>query len=125
MINTNSEIQTVSLSSNSATVILLRKTKPMPSRLDYRIFNFCATCNLKFTKEVLRCPDCKQVRVKPWHRSKITEHKRKQRPHIMWVTNKYSLTGEVTTISMRAPALVYMQAYESLYTRVTFWHLMY
>jgi DNA-directed RNA polymerase subunit RPC12/RpoP len=49
----------------------------MPSRLDYRIFNFCATCNLKFSKEVLRCPDCKQkVRVKPWHRSKTIEHKR-------------------------------------------------
>jgi DNA-directed RNA polymerase subunit RPC12/RpoP len=79
MINTNSEIQTVSSGSNSATVTLLQKPKPKPkpSRLDYRIFNFCATCNLKFSKEVLRCPDCKQkVRVKPWHRSKITEHKR-------------------------------------------------
>ena len=79
MINTNSEIQTVSSSSNSATVTLLQKPKPKPkpSRLDYRIFNFCATCNLKFSKEVLRCPDCKQkVRVKPWHRSKTIEHKR-------------------------------------------------
>lgn len=51
MINTNSEIQTVSSGSNSATVTLLQKTKPMPSRLDYRIFNFCATCNLKFLKQ--------------------------------------------------------------------------
>ncbi|HZA63102.1 MAG TPA: hypothetical protein VE573_09545 [Nitrososphaeraceae archaeon] len=79
MINTNSEIQTVSSGSNSATVTLLQKPKPKPkpSRLDYRIFNFCATCNLKFSKEVLRCPDCKQkVRVKPWHRSKTIEHKR-------------------------------------------------
>ena len=77
MINTNSEIQTVNSGSNSATVTLLQKTKPIPSRLDYRIFNFCATCNLKFSKEVIRCPDCKQkVRVKPWHRSKIIEHKR-------------------------------------------------
>jgi DNA-directed RNA polymerase subunit RPC12/RpoP len=81
MINTSSELQTVSSGSNSATVTLLQKSKPKPkpkpSRLDYRIFNFCATCNLKFSKEVLRCPDCKQkVRVKPWHRPKIMEHKR-------------------------------------------------
>jgi HSP20 family molecular chaperone IbpA len=35
------------------------------------------TCNLKLSKEILRCPDCKQkVRVKPWHCSKIIEHKR-------------------------------------------------
>jgi DNA-directed RNA polymerase subunit RPC12/RpoP len=60
-----------------AITTLLPEAKPIPSRLDYRIFNFCATCNLKFSKEVLRCPDCKQkVRVKPWHRSKIMEHKR-------------------------------------------------
>ena len=51
MIDTNSEIQTVSSGSNSATVALLQKTKPMPSRLDYRIFNFCATCNLKFSNK--------------------------------------------------------------------------
>jgi DNA-directed RNA polymerase subunit RPC12/RpoP len=77
MINTNSETQTVSSGSNSATVTLLQKIKSVPSRLDYRIFNFCATCNLKFSKEVLRCPECKQkVRVKPWHHSKITDHKR-------------------------------------------------
>jgi DNA-directed RNA polymerase subunit RPC12/RpoP len=77
MISINPEIHPVGSSSNSATVTVVQKTKPMPSRLDYRIFNFCATCNLKFSKEVLRCPDCKQkVRVKPWHRSKIAEHKR-------------------------------------------------
>ena len=75
-INSNSEMLTMS-SVNNIAKTLLQKTKPMPSRLDYRIFNFCATCNLKFSKEVLRCPDCKQkVRVKPWHRSKIIEHER-------------------------------------------------
>jgi DNA-directed RNA polymerase subunit RPC12/RpoP len=64
-------------SSATTTTIFLSKAKPIPCRLDYRVFNFCATCNLKFTKEVLRCPDCKQkVRVKPWHRSKIIEYKR-------------------------------------------------
>jgi DNA-directed RNA polymerase subunit RPC12/RpoP len=76
-INSNPEMLTMSSVNNIAAITLLQKTKPMPSRLDYRIFNFCATCNLKFSKEVLRCPDCKQkVRVKPWHRSKILEHKR-------------------------------------------------
>jgi DNA-directed RNA polymerase subunit RPC12/RpoP len=73
----NHETRTRTTNPNNNTVTLLSKTKPMPSRLDYRIFNFCATCNLKFSKEVLRCPDCNQkVRVKPWHRSKIVEKKR-------------------------------------------------
>ena len=37
---------------NSISVIIsLQKTKPMPSRLDYRFFNFCATCNLKFSNK--------------------------------------------------------------------------
>ena len=75
----HSNYETKIINANNTAVIttLLSTTKPIPSRLDYRIFNFCATCNLKFTKEVLRCPDCKQkVRVKPWHRSKIIEHKR-------------------------------------------------
>jgi DNA-directed RNA polymerase subunit RPC12/RpoP len=78
-IGSNHETRTRTTNPNYSASIttLLSKTKPMPSRLDYRIFNFCATCNLKFSKEVLRCPDCNQkVRVKPWHRSKIVEKKR-------------------------------------------------
>jgi DNA-directed RNA polymerase subunit RPC12/RpoP len=75
--NGNDKMQTLNTNNSTAITTFLSKTKPMPARLDYRIFNYCATCNLKFSKEVLRCPDCKQkVRVKPWHRSKIIEHKR-------------------------------------------------
>jgi DNA-directed RNA polymerase subunit RPC12/RpoP len=75
--NGNDKMQTLNTNNSTAMTTFLSKTKPMPARLDYRIFNYCATCNLKFSKEVLRCPDCKQkVRVKPWHRSKIIEHKR-------------------------------------------------
>jgi DNA-directed RNA polymerase subunit RPC12/RpoP len=75
--NGNDKMQKLSTNNSTAITTFLSKTKPMPARLDYRIFNYCATCNLKFSKEVLRCPDCKQkVRVKPWHRSKIIEHKR-------------------------------------------------
>jgi hypothetical protein len=75
--NSNCEMKIANAKNSAATTILLSKAKPIPCRLDYRIFNFCITCNLKFTKEVLRCPDCKQrVRVKPWHRSKIIERKR-------------------------------------------------
>ena len=73
----NHGMKTINPHNNAAIITLLPEAKLTPSRLDYRIFNFCATCNLKFSKEVLRCPDCKQkVRVKPWHRSKIMEHKR-------------------------------------------------
>ena len=75
--NSNHGLKTINPHNNAAITTLLPEAKPTPSRLDYRIFNFCATCNLKFSKEVLRCPDCKQkVRVKPWHHSKIMEQKR-------------------------------------------------
>jgi hypothetical protein len=75
--NNNHGMKAINPHNNAAITTLLPEAKPMPSRLDYRIFNFCATCNLKFSKEVLRCSDCKQkVRVKPWHRSTIMEHKR-------------------------------------------------
>jgi DNA-directed RNA polymerase subunit RPC12/RpoP len=75
--HSNYETETINANNTAVITTLLSKAKPIPSRLDYRIFNFCATCNLKFTKEVLRCPECKQkVRVKPWHRSKTVEHKR-------------------------------------------------
>jgi DNA-directed RNA polymerase subunit RPC12/RpoP len=75
--NSKHGVKSTNPHNNAAITTLLAEAKPMPSRLDYRIFNFCATCNLKFSKEVLRCPDCKQkVRVKPWHRSKIMEQKR-------------------------------------------------
>ena len=75
--NRNYETRIINANNSAEIITLLPKTKPMLSRLDYRVFNFCATCNLKLSKEALRCPDCKQkVRVKPWHRSKIIEHKR-------------------------------------------------
>jgi DNA-directed RNA polymerase subunit RPC12/RpoP len=75
--NSNQGMKSINPHNIIAITTLLPEAKPIPSRLDYRIFNFCATCNLKFSKEVLRCPDCKQkVRVKPWHRSKIIEQKR-------------------------------------------------
>ena len=70
-------MKTINPHNNAAITTPLPEAKPMPSRLDYRIFNFCAVCNLKFSKEVYRCPECKQkVRLKPWHRSNIMEHKR-------------------------------------------------
>ena len=51
--------------------------KPIRCRIDYNFFNYCATCNLKYSKEVLRCPDCKQkVRTRPWHRSKVVQVRR-------------------------------------------------
>jgi len=51
--------------------------KPVPSRIDYKFYNYCSICELKYPKEVLRCKDCKQkVRTRPWHRSKIIDRKR-------------------------------------------------
>jgi hypothetical protein len=53
------------------------RVKRIPSRVDYGLFNYCSTCALKYSKEVLRCKECNQkVRTKPWHRSKIAEWKR-------------------------------------------------
>jgi DNA-directed RNA polymerase subunit RPC12/RpoP len=51
--------------------------KPIRSRVDYNFFNYCATCGLKLSKQILRCPECNQkVRTKPWHRSKLIQVKR-------------------------------------------------
>ena len=51
--------------------------KPARSRVDYNFFNYCSQCDLKLSKQTLRCPDCKQkVRTKPWHRSKVIQFKR-------------------------------------------------
>ncbi|MBV9176117.1 MAG: hypothetical protein JO297_03680 [Nitrososphaeraceae archaeon] len=51
--------------------------KPARSRVDYNFFNYCSHCDIKLSKQMLRCPDCRQkVRTRPWHRSKIIEFKR-------------------------------------------------
>ncbi|MGA9169044.1 MAG: hypothetical protein WBZ20_02730 [Nitrososphaeraceae archaeon] len=51
--------------------------KPSRSRVDYNFSNYCSQCDLKLSKQTLRCPECKQkVRTKPWHRSKIVEFRR-------------------------------------------------
>jgi|GEM_PF-2184908 len=34
--------------------------KPTPGRVDYYFSNYCAPCELKLSKEHLRCPECKQ-----------------------------------------------------------------
>ncbi|HEY5631455.1 MAG TPA: hypothetical protein VIR31_04960, partial [Nitrososphaeraceae archaeon] len=44
--------------------------KPARSRVDYNFFNYCSQCDLKLSKQTLRCPECRQkVRTRPWHRS--------------------------------------------------------
>ena len=49
--------------------------KPTPGRVDYYFSNYCAPCELKLSKEHLRCPECKQkVRTRAWHRSKIIKY---------------------------------------------------
>ena len=53
------------------------RLRPIPSRIDYNIFNYCSICELKYPKQILRCKDCNQkVRTRPWHRSKIIDRKR-------------------------------------------------
>jgi uncharacterized protein with PIN domain len=46
--------------------------------IDYRVFNYCASCKIKIlSKETLRCPECNQkVRFTPWHRGKEMPVKR-------------------------------------------------
>ena len=51
--------------------------KPIPSRIDYNVCNYCSTCELKYPKLVLRCKDCNQkVRTRPWHRSRVVDRRR-------------------------------------------------
>jgi len=49
----------------------------IPCRTDYRFYNYCSTCAIKYSKEIFRCKECNQkVRTRPWHRSKLEEWKR-------------------------------------------------
>jgi uncharacterized protein with PIN domain len=59
-----------------ATPVLSLKIRPR--YIDYRVFNYCATCKIKsLSKEALRCPECNQkVRFTPWHRGKAMPVKR-------------------------------------------------
>jgi len=46
-------------------------------RIDYSVFNYCATCEFRLPKVILRCPECRQkVRIRPWHRPKIVDIRR-------------------------------------------------
>jgi lipopolysaccharide biosynthesis regulator YciM len=65
----------------SSNIIIDQQTamlkKPARSRVDYNFFNYCSQCDIKLSKQMLRCPDCRQkVRTRPWHRSKIIEFRR-------------------------------------------------
>jgi hypothetical protein len=66
-----------SLSPDLVNSLTKNKGKPIPSRIDYNLFNYCSICELKYPKQILRCRDCNQkVRTRPWHRSKIIDRKR-------------------------------------------------
>jgi lipopolysaccharide biosynthesis regulator YciM len=68
---------TIGSIAESSTSQILSLRRPVRSRVDYNLFNYCSTCNVKLPKQTVRCPDCKQqVRTKPWHRSKIIQLKR-------------------------------------------------
>jgi lipopolysaccharide biosynthesis regulator YciM len=54
--------------------LVLRSTR---GRIDYSLFNYCATCGYKLPKEIMRCPDCRQkMRTRPWHRPKFVDMRR-------------------------------------------------
>jgi len=57
--------------SDSRPILVLKSVR---GRIDYELFNYCATCGYKLPKEMLRCPDCRQkVRTRPWHRPKFVD----------------------------------------------------
>lgn len=59
---------------NERTALALRPTR---GRIDYNVFNYCASCACRLPKEVIRCPECRQrVRTRPWHRPKVTDARR-------------------------------------------------
>jgi lipopolysaccharide biosynthesis regulator YciM len=45
----------------SSTSQILSLRSPVRSRVDYSLFNYCSTCNVKLPKQTVRCPDCKQA----------------------------------------------------------------
>jgi predicted amidophosphoribosyltransferase len=77
---TTGSVAKVSVVHHTSTTIINQQAalkKPARSRVDYNFFNYCSQCDLKLSKQTLRCPECKQkVRTKPWHRSKVIQFKR-------------------------------------------------
>jgi len=51
--------------------------KQRRKRIDYDVHNYCATCGIKYSKDVLRCSDCKhRIRTTGWHSRKEVDLKR-------------------------------------------------
>ena len=51
--------------------------KPRKKRVDYEINNYCATCRIKYPKDILTCSDCKhRIRITGWHSRKEADKKR-------------------------------------------------
>ncbi len=52
---------------------------PNPRRkmIDYAVHNNCATCGIKYPKDILRCSDCNhRIRTTGWHSRKEVDKKR-------------------------------------------------
>ena len=50
---------------------------PRKKRVDYEINNYCATCGIKYPKNVLRCSDCNhRIRTTGWHSRKEADKKK-------------------------------------------------
>ena len=51
--------------------------KPRKKTVDYEINNYCATCRIKYPKDILTCSDCKhRIRTTGWHSRKEADKKR-------------------------------------------------
>jgi hypothetical protein len=51
--------------------------KPRKKRVDYEINNYCATCRIKYPKDILTCSDCKhRIRTTGWRSRKEADKKR-------------------------------------------------
>jgi hypothetical protein len=56
---------------------MLKSEKQKRRGIDYQFYNYCSTCAIKYSKEIVRCKECNQkVRTRPWHRSKSEAWKR-------------------------------------------------
>src|SRR5438093_13449372 len=73
----NDQVYCYTLTSLSESPISGKHKNRIPCRIDYRFYNYCSTCAIKYSKEIFRCKECNQkVRTRPWHRSKLEEWKR-------------------------------------------------
>jgi hypothetical protein len=115
---------------SSPTQIILSRRR-IHGRVDYNSYNYCARCNVKFSKQTIRCAECGcKVRTKPCHHSRLAQFKRIYAyctfTFKMLPTNKPSMISLISSMPCFSHSLqvtkihlaIYLQSYSKPQTEI-------